>query len=265
MASSTSLTVRAVLALVLLVGFYVMAVVIAFALLFLCYAMVVHGRRIDVRLLLFAVLGAGAILWSLMPRFDRFEAPGPELAPHEHPRLFRELEGVAQAVNQRMPAEVYLVPGVNAWVSTRGGIMGIGSRRVMGLGLPLLQCLSVTQLRAVLAHEFGQIARSMDEFTAKLARVTKQFLSKEDAAGRVPGVVGAALGLALHDRGWTLDTGPGLPIAFKSANREILPFEQFGKLADGTLSEPSWLALCEELGIRDQLVCEAGGGPVELG
>jgi heat shock protein HtpX len=33
--------------------------------------------------------------------------------------------------------------------------MGCRSRRVMGLGLPLLQVLSVCQLRAVLAHEFG--------------------------------------------------------------------------------------------------------------
>jgi heat shock protein HtpX len=44
---------------------------------------------------------------------------------------------------------------VNAWVTDRGGVMGFGSRRVMGLGLSLLQVLSVSQLRAVLAHEFG--------------------------------------------------------------------------------------------------------------
>jgi len=54
-----------------------------------------------------------------------------------------------------MPAEVYLIAEANAWVIDRGGIMGCGSRRVMGLGLPLLQVLSVYQLRAVLAHEFG--------------------------------------------------------------------------------------------------------------
>src|SRR5262245_41315408 len=34
-------------------------------------------------------------------------------------------------------------------------MMGFGSRRVMGLGLSLLQVLSVSQLRAVVAHEFG--------------------------------------------------------------------------------------------------------------
>ena len=71
------------------------------------------------------------------------------------PRYVRTLEDIARATGQTMPAEVYLVPSVNAWVSQRGGIMGLGSRRVMGLGLPLMQLLTPHQLRAVLAHEFG--------------------------------------------------------------------------------------------------------------
>ena len=33
--------------------------------------------------------------------------------------------------------------------------MGIGSRRIMGIGLPLLQTLTIPQFRAVVAHEFG--------------------------------------------------------------------------------------------------------------
>lgn len=33
--------------------------------------------------------------------------------------------------------------------------MGIGSKRVMGLGIPLMQVLSLQQFRGVLAHEFG--------------------------------------------------------------------------------------------------------------
>jgi hypothetical protein len=47
---------------------------------------------------------------------------------------------------------------VNAWVSHRGGMMAIGSRRVMGIGLTLLQSVSIAQLRAILAHEFGHYA-----------------------------------------------------------------------------------------------------------
>ena len=62
---------------------------------------------------------------------------------------------MAKSVGQATPAEVFLVPDVNAWVAQRGGIMGFGSRRVMGLGLPLMRMLTRSQFRAVLAHEFG--------------------------------------------------------------------------------------------------------------
>ena len=151
-----SLMWRAFLALVLMVGFYVLAVAVAGVLLYLPYAELRYAQRVfNIKLTLGCIVGACAILWSILPRVDRFRAPGPRLEPSGQPRLFKELDAVAGAVSQAMPAEVYLVPDVNAWVSSRGGVMGFGSRRVMGLGLPLLQILTVTQLRAVLAHEFG--------------------------------------------------------------------------------------------------------------
>ena len=56
---------------------------------------------------------------------------------------------------QTPPSEVYLLNEVNAWVAHRGGMMGVGSRRVMGVGLPLLAHLSASELKAVIAHEFG--------------------------------------------------------------------------------------------------------------
>jgi Zn-dependent protease with chaperone function len=43
----------------------------------------------------------------------------------------------------------------NAWVAQRGGMLGFGSRRVMALGFPLLSVLTVSELRAVIAHEFA--------------------------------------------------------------------------------------------------------------
>ncbi len=54
-----------------------------------------------------------------------------------------------------MPRDVYLVPDVNAFVAERGGFMGFGTRRIMGIGLPLFHLLTVDELNAVLAHEFG--------------------------------------------------------------------------------------------------------------
>ncbi|HEX8693159.1 MAG TPA: M48 family metallopeptidase [Longimicrobium sp.] len=154
-ASSPSLAARAVLAVVLLVGFYLLALAVAAGLLWIPYAEWRYLDHVSVKIALFCVVGAALVLWGIVPRPDRFDPPGPRLAPDEHPRLFALIREVAAATGQAMPAEVYLVPDLNAWVAQRGGVMGLGSRRVMGLGLPLLQTLSSRELRAVLAHEFG--------------------------------------------------------------------------------------------------------------
>ncbi len=150
-----SLWWRLWLALMLMIGFYVLALGLAGILLYLPYAQLRYGRAFNLKLGALCLLSAGGILWSVLPRFDRFQAPGPLLLPEQHPRLFQEINTVAGAVDQPMPVEVYLIPEMNAWVSNRGGVMGIGSRRIMGLGLPLLQVLSISELRAAIAHEFG--------------------------------------------------------------------------------------------------------------
>ena len=90
-----------------------------------------------------------------MPRRDRFVPAGPRLDETLHPRLFQMIHEVAAATGQAAPADVYLLNEVNAWVAHRGGTMGLGSHRVMGVGLPLLQALSIAEFKAVIAHEFG--------------------------------------------------------------------------------------------------------------
>lgn len=152
---SQSLARRAAFAVLLTLGFYLLALAMSALLLFIPYAEWHYGGRIHARLLLFCVLGAGVILWSIIPRLDRFTAPGPLLLPDEQPELFKMLHGVASEMGQVMPAEVYAISEMNAWVMDRGGIMGFGSRRVMGLGLSLLQVLKVSQARGVIVHEFG--------------------------------------------------------------------------------------------------------------
>lgn len=150
-----SLAGRAIVAVVLHFGFYALSLLIAGILIFIPYAEWRFAGRLHFRLVFFCLIGAGAILWAIMPRIDRFVPPGPRLHPEKNPRLFEEIAGVARTLDQKMPAEVYLIPDVNAWVDERGGMMGFGRRRVMGLGAPLLQVLSMTEVKGVLAHEFG--------------------------------------------------------------------------------------------------------------
>jgi Zn-dependent protease with chaperone function/putative ubiquitin-RnfH superfamily antitoxin RatB of RatAB toxin-antitoxin module len=150
-----SLTLRALTAVALMVGFYLLAVGVGLGLLLLPYLEWRYLDRVHIKLALVCVAGAAMILWSLVPRFDRFEPPGPLLEPRKQPRLFAFLADIAAKTGQAMPEEVYLLIEVNAWVAQRGGLMGFGSRRVMGIGLPLLQMLSQSRFAAVIAHEFG--------------------------------------------------------------------------------------------------------------
>jgi Zn-dependent protease with chaperone function len=148
---------RVIAAIVLMIGFYVLALGVALGLLAAVYYSVAAGH-VYLRLDLAAVIAAGVIVWSILPRFDHFKAPGPLLAPESQPEVFELVRGVATETAEEMPHEVYLVSDVNAFVMNRGGIAGLGSRRVMGVGLPLLQALTASQLRAVVAHEFGHYA-----------------------------------------------------------------------------------------------------------
>jgi heat shock protein HtpX len=155
MSTALSIRTRALLAVALLVGFYALALALAGGLLYIPYAEWRYADRLHFNIAIFCVIGAFLILKAIVPQADTFEPPGPQLLPDAHPALFAMIDEVARATDQRPPAEVYLVSDVNAFVTERGGTMGFGSRRVMGVGLPLMELLSVDELRAVIAHEFG--------------------------------------------------------------------------------------------------------------
>ena len=144
---------RALIAAGLTVGFYLLAVAIIGVLLFIPYAEWRYAHRIHFKIVIICLGAAGAIVAALIPPKDEFKVGGMRLERESQPRLFKEVEDIAKAMNQAPPSEVYLVPEVNAWVTEHGGRGG--SRRIMGLGLPLLAVLDLSQFRAVLAHEFG--------------------------------------------------------------------------------------------------------------
>ncbi len=153
-----SLALWALLALGFVVFSYLFVLLLAAACVYIPFFLLSHSEGPSFQTIIVLIAGiamSGTMLWSLLPRRDQFQPPGPLVDRPSHPRLFSELDAIAASLNEPLPAEVYLIREVNAFVSDRGGILGFGSRRVMGLGLPLLSILRVSEFRAVLAHEFA--------------------------------------------------------------------------------------------------------------
>jgi hypothetical protein len=109
-----------------MVGFYALAIGVAGALLYIPYAEWHYAGRLHANIAIPCVAGAGAIIWSIIPRWDRFAAPGPQLDSHTQPKLFQVIDRIAALTGQHMPAEVYLLSDVNAWVADRGGVVRPG-------------------------------------------------------------------------------------------------------------------------------------------
>jgi Zn-dependent protease with chaperone function len=148
----------AVLAILMVIASYIFVIALAVVCVYFPFQLLMSEASAgtnSLMLFLFGLIVAGGLLWSLVPRTDKFTPPGPQLSRSQQPRLFAELEAIAASLNEPMPKEVYLTGEVNAWVADRGGMLGFGSRRVMGLGIPLMSVLTVSQFRAVLAHEFA--------------------------------------------------------------------------------------------------------------
>jgi heat shock protein HtpX len=84
-------------------------------------------KRVTVNLAAFCWIGAGMVLWSIVPRRVRFTAPGPALRPADQPGLFQLLEDVGTRTGQSAPADISLVPEVNAGVIEVGGSCAPGA------------------------------------------------------------------------------------------------------------------------------------------
>ena len=150
---------RAVLAVGLLLGIYVLALGIVGAVVWPAVFAIRHQfpGAVTGQFIGLAFVTAVGLLVGVLQRSSRTaEDPGTPLSAEAHPRLWLELRALADAVGTRAPDEIWLVAEVNAAVSERSRMLGlVRGTRTMYLGAPLLMGLTRQHLRAILAHELG--------------------------------------------------------------------------------------------------------------
>lgn len=150
-----SLVLRALLAVLLFVGFYAMGAGIVLGLSWVPWAQLRYEHHVD-----FSGIACGVFaIWiavALLPRFGSGRAPvEPPLPTEAHAKLRKLIAETALAVGEPPPDELYVLASVNAFAARRGGFLGFGGRRMIGIGLPLLSALDEDEVRAVIAHELG--------------------------------------------------------------------------------------------------------------
>jgi Zn-dependent protease with chaperone function len=182
---------RALLSFVLLVGFYL--VILGFAaLLFVFGIAVVYGSlkagRISLQILFVSVIfmiPAVLLVTSLFgTRRPTFSPPGRRLEPAEAPALFAIIDDLAARGGTSPPADVYLTPFPDLAVTEVGRLFR--TRRVMIVGAPLLQLLTVDELRAGIAHELGHFIGGDTRLTTFTAQTHALFASVVTTVARDP-------------------------------------------------------------------------------
>ena len=153
-------TLRALLAVGLLLGFYLLCAGVLVALGLAIYEVTSHdvAGALVVKLGIVTLLAALAIGRGLFGRSKRANAPTPgwTVSPTDQPTLWAEVRELAERAGTLPPQEIRLVAEVNAAVSEDSKLLGLipGTRRLF-VGVPILMGLSALQFRSVLAHELG--------------------------------------------------------------------------------------------------------------
>ncbi|WP_327289777.1 M48 family metallopeptidase [Streptomyces sp. NBC_01198] len=159
-------SLRALRALFLLAGFYLMGIGLLAAVLGIDW-LVIAGAGASgyypLGLIVFSAVLISPILRGmflfLTAGLHTGDGPGLAVTADAQPELWAEVEEAARAAGTAAPDQLVLAGEVNAAVSERTRLLGmLRGRRTMYLGLPLLAGLTVPQLRAVLAHEFGHFS-----------------------------------------------------------------------------------------------------------
>src|SRR5262249_14645178 len=152
-------TVRAAVSVVLLLGFYVLALAIVGGLAFASYFLWTHdvgsGAAKVSYLTVVVAAGVAVALWRVV-RARPTMPPGLPVNSEQAPQLWAMVRELASQARTRAPEQVMLVPDVNAAVVEDAKALGlVGGERRLYLGVPLLQGITVGQLRSIVAHELG--------------------------------------------------------------------------------------------------------------
>lgn len=167
------MTRKAILNIVLFIFSYLILLIASLLLLTFCVlaasALVVMKATLITALLGIGLIGMAILTFIFLIKFVFkkkviHDAPLIEINKQQEPELFELIDDIVRKVNTDSPKRVYISHDVNASVSYNSGFWGIlfPARKNLTIGIGLVNSVSIVELKAILAHEFGHFSqRSM--------------------------------------------------------------------------------------------------------
>jgi Zn-dependent protease with chaperone function len=92
---------------------------------------------------------------------DRSDSFKLEVTAEEHPKLFAFIERLCEDTGAPLPHKVYISADVNAAMINQISVLGLilPGQKYLLIGMGLLNVLTMSELKAVLAHEFGHFSQ----------------------------------------------------------------------------------------------------------
>jgi Zn-dependent protease with chaperone function len=131
--------------------------------------------------------GMGAVFKAIFARTGW----GVEKDRDDCPKLWKAIDEVAQRVDTEAPDQIFISPGATYGVYQEGrgpfGVFG-GRKRVLILGLCVMNFLSISELKAILAHEFAHYSHADTFWNRFLFQVTLSLRTAMREMARTGGV-----------------------------------------------------------------------------
>lgn len=164
-----------------LVTFYIAVPFLALGLLVATGAalyMVFMLPRIPIKLIVIVVVIGLGMAWAVLKSIFTSAGRGSfglVKTADDCPRLHEIVRSVAQRVDTAPVDEIYLAPGSSIGVHQEGrgpfGVFGV-KRRVLTLGMSTMRYLSISELKAILAHEYGHFSHNDTFYSRFIQQVT---------------------------------------------------------------------------------------------
>ncbi|WP_157274103.1 M48 family metalloprotease [Pedobacter sp. BAL39] len=192
------MAVRSVLSIILFLITYIILVILGVGVIFLC-GLAAYGLIALQVMFVTIMLGLGFVAMGLLIFFFliKFVFSSPtkvdrshlmEINKEQQPELFSLIHDIVREVGTTFPKRVYLSSDVNASVFYDSNFwsMFFPVRKNLQIGMGLMNAVSVTELKAILAHEFGHFSqRSMKvgSYVYNVNKVIYNMLYDNDSYG----------------------------------------------------------------------------------